>query len=638
MVVVLCAAATLSATQYSYNNSGGTVSQNGSTLTISGATLTSPPGTVTMSCTLTPVTPTYGFTSEWTCTGGNISFQTTDGTTSVNGVFASGLFTLVETEVNRVFYYNYALYANISASQTISGTTVAAAGAVMETLSSLTAPLNPTTGTVESGLIQTSQQYEPVYIADTGNNRIVQTSDILGSNWTSIGKSGNGTNQFSSPWGVALDAAGKIYVSDSGNCRIARMDNINGTNWTTYGSCGAGVGQFSNPEGLWVDMNGKIYVADAGNNRITRMDDMSGTNFVSLGTLGNGTGQFSSPAAVTTDSSGNIYVADTVNARVVEFSDMLGTSWATWQFPVNYETPDGVAVDSAGKIYMTDSLQSQVFRADNISGTNTVSLDVNYLLYINGVEAPAGIFVDPSGGIYIADTRNNRVDRLFDMSYDDQMVLGTLGSALGNLSSPHAVVTMNETKNVAVSAVAPPTLTFPTELVGTSSPSETTMLSNIGLAPLAVSSVTSTLADFPMTHNCPANLIAGQSCTATVTFQPTTGGLRKGSVKFALKGASSKSVTVSGSGALITLYPSLLIMYDGQSGAVTVTNPLTTSTSLKSIKIFGKFSQTNNCGTLAPGASCTITVHWVYGGVPITGTLAVTDSSGTTQYVSLTGE
>ncbi|HLZ43583.1 MAG TPA: choice-of-anchor D domain-containing protein [Candidatus Sulfotelmatobacter sp.] len=635
---VLAAVSTLSATQYSYSNSGGTVSQSSATLTISGSTLGSPAGTVSMSCNLTPITAGYGFTSEWSCTGGSFSVQSTDGTISLSGVFTSGVFTLVETEVNRTYYYTYALYANFSASQTISGKTVAAVGAVMETLPAMTSPLNPATGTIESGLIDTSQQYEPVYIADTGNNRIVSTADILGSNWTSLGKLGSGMNQFSGPWGVAVDAAGKVYVSDSGNCRIVRMDNMSGLNWTTYGTCGTGTGQFANPEGLWVDASGKIYVADAGNNRIVRMDDITGTNFTSLGTLGSGTGQFSSPAAVTTDSAGNIYVADSANARVVEFSDMLGSNWAVWQFPLNYLTPDGIAVDSSGRIFTTDSLQSQVIRADNITGANEVSLNVNYLLYLNGVEKPSGIFVDSQGGIFIADTNNNRVDRLFDMTYDDQIVLGSAGKGMGNLSLPHAAVAMTESKGIAVSAVMPASLSFPTELVGVASPAETTMLSNIGLAPMTVSTVTSSLADFPITQNCPPTLLAGQNCTATVTFQPTAGGLRKGSVKFSVKGVASKSVPVSGSAALITVSPTTLIMFYGQSGTVTVTNPLSTSTSVQSVKILGKFHQTNNCGTLAPGASCTITVTWNYNGFVITGTLEVTDAASTVQYVSLTGE
>jgi hypothetical protein len=247
--LVLASAATLSATQYSYSNSGGTVSQTTTTVTISGSTLSNPAGTVSITCNLTEIVPTFSYSSEWTCSGGSFSAQSTDGTVSITGVFTAGLFTMTESEVNRVFYYNYALYANFSASQTINGKTVAVAGAVKETLVTMTSPLTSANGTIQTGLIDLSQENEPVYIADTGNNRIVQTADILGSNWTSIGKPGSGTKQFSAPWGVALDAAGKIYVSDSGNCRIVRMNNMAGTNWTSYGTCGAGMGQFSNPEG-----------------------------------------------------------------------------------------------------------------------------------------------------------------------------------------------------------------------------------------------------------------------------------------------------------------------------------------------------------------------------------------------------
>ncbi len=47
------------------------------------------------------------------------------------------------------------------------------------------------------------------------------------------------------------------------------------------------------------------------------------------------------------------------------------------------------------------------------------------------MEAPSGIFVDANGLIYIADTNNNRVDQLFGMSYDDQIVLGTVGTGVG---------------------------------------------------------------------------------------------------------------------------------------------------------------------------------------------------------------
>jgi hypothetical protein len=103
-VLVFATAATLSASQYSYSNSAGIVSQTTTTLTITGSTLSSPEGTVSMSCNLTPITTGFGFTEEWSCTGGSFTLQSTDGKTSINGVFSSGIFTYTQSEVNRVFY------------------------------------------------------------------------------------------------------------------------------------------------------------------------------------------------------------------------------------------------------------------------------------------------------------------------------------------------------------------------------------------------------------------------------------------------------------------------------------------------------------------------------------------------------
>jgi hypothetical protein len=68
-----------------------------------------------------------------------------------------------------------------------------------------------------------------------------------------------------------------------------------------------------------------------------------------------------------------------------------------------------------------------------------------------------------------------------------------------------------------------------------------------------VASVISSSADFPRTHNCPATLAGGQFCSASVTFQPTTYGHRKGSLTFKLTGAASKSVPLTGDAALVSL-------------------------------------------------------------------------------------
>jgi hypothetical protein len=72
--IVLATAATLSATQYSYSNTGGTVSQT-TILTISNATMSNPAGAISMSCPLTYLSPQYPYAEEWTCVGGSLSLS-----------------------------------------------------------------------------------------------------------------------------------------------------------------------------------------------------------------------------------------------------------------------------------------------------------------------------------------------------------------------------------------------------------------------------------------------------------------------------------------------------------------------------------------------------------------------------------
>lgn len=85
------------------------------------------------------------------------------------------------------------------------------------------------------------------------------------------------------------------------------------------------------------------------------------------------------------------------------------------------------------------------------------------------------------------------------------------------------------TQNVAVSGtgIAPSvsssvaTLSFPTTMIGSTSPAQSVTLTNNGIGPVSVGTITTTGA-YTATHNCPASLAAGGSCTINVTFTPTT--------------------------------------------------------------------------------------------------------------------
>lgn len=640
--LVLGSAASALATQYPYTDGGGTVSATATELTITGATLGSPAGTITISCPLVSYSPVYfPYYEEWTCIGGSLTAQSTNGKTSIRGSFTTGRFTLQEQTYRGVTTYYYALDVSFSGSQTINGVSTAVLAEIIQTLAPLSSALNPSTGTIQSGTIDVNQQYEPVYVADTGNNRIVQMADMLGSNWAALGKTGSGVNQFSAPWGVAVDAAGKIYVADSGNCRIVQMDNITGLNWKSYGTCGSGTGQFSTPKGIWIDSSG-IYVADSGNNRIVFMSGITGTNFTTLGTLGSGQNQFNDPSGVTRDTAGKIYAADTGNTRIVRADNMTGTNWTALSslFSI-YTAPSGIAVDRTGKIYVSAAVfgfDGAITRIDDMTGANPVSVDLgspNYLYYL--IET-AAISVDPDGAVYATDTAGDRVVRFFDMTNNGVLILGNHGIP-GIFSHPEGVFVVPNSKKAAVTSVSSSSLTFPTELVGSPSPIQSTTLSNIGAAPLTLTGVSTSTPDFLATNNCPRTLLTGHSCSGSVYFRPATGGLLKDSLSFAISKRAVK-VSLTGSGALVTLSPGYLVLYDGESGVVTITNPLTTPAGIVSISATTPFFQVSStCGaTLAPGASCTYTVGWLYGGYVVLGDVNVTDGSGTVQYVGVTGE
>jgi hypothetical protein len=167
--------------------------------------------------------------------------------------------------------------------------------------------------------------------------------------------------------------------------------------------------------------------------------------------------------------------------------------------------------------------------------------------------------------------------------------------------------------------LSPTSLTFATQLVGTSSAPQNVTLTNSGSDALSITSIATT-GDFSQTNNCASTIAVGASCTISVTFTPTTINTRTGTVAVTDNApASPQTVTLTGTGTYVSWTPASLTFAAqtvGTSSApqtITFTNNATTALTIKSVVITGPdnkdFTQTDNCGTsLARKSSCTINV------------------------------
>jgi len=197
--------------------------------------------------------------------------------------------------------------------------------------------------------------------------------------------------------------------------------------------------------------------------------------------------------------------------------------------------------------------------------------------------------------------------------------------------------------------LSPTSLTFPVQLVGTTSPAQSVTLTDYGTVALSITSIGFTGADphdFAQTNNCGSSVAPGATCTISVTFTPKGINARTASLSTADNAPGSpQKVGLTGTGTVVKLNPTSLSFSCYPRGAfckchstgeTTLTN--TGNTALNNnISISGPFSQTNNCPTsLAAGQSCTITVQWRV--VTGTGALSISDNGGgSPQTVPLTG-
>jgi hypothetical protein len=123
-----------------------------------------------------------------------------------------------------------------------------------------------------------------------------------------------------------------------------------------------------------------------------------------------------------------------------------------------------------------------------------------------------------------------------------------------------------------VAQLTPATLAFAGQLPGTTSAAKTVSLSNTGDAALTISSIAAS-GDFAQSNNCGVSVASAAACTISVTFKPSIGGIRTGTLSVSDNATGSPhTAALSGTGAdfALSLSSNSATVGAGQSASATL--------------------------------------------------------------------
>ena len=219
--------------------------------------------------------------------------------------------------------------------------------------------------------------------------------------------------------------------------------------------------------------------------------------------------------------------------------------------------------------------------------------------------------------------------------------------------SPHTVSLTGTATNVVV---APTSLTFAAQLVGTTSSPQIVTVSNVStgtLSGIAISLTGTNLSEFGETTTCGTTLAGGSNCNISITFTPAASGSRTAGLRIVSSDpASPLQITLSGTGTApaVTLSPTSLafgtqaLATPSTARSVTLRNSGNASMTISGISIAGTnasdFARTTTCSTsLAAGSSCTISVTFQPTAVGArSASVSIADNApGTPHTIALTG-
>jgi len=325
--------------------------------------------------------------------------------------------------------------------------------------------------------------------------------------------------------------------------------------------------------------------------------------------------------------------------------------YSTYLGPNSNSSGVGIQVDANGDAYIIGSSNSSQYTPvnpieDYMGGSDLLIAEIDptgssqlFATFVGAAEDEYayGMAIDSTGAIYVTGST-------------DSIYFPVTQSAFQGLwgGQSDAFILKIGPGDASAVAIGPALLQFSTFTVGVTSPPQSTILRNMGTAPLTISNKT-VAGDFAETDDCGTSVAAGSFCTFTVAFTPTAPGLRLGNILLADDASGSPhfiNLVGEGSSSIATLSPqslafsSVLVGQTSAAQTITLWNTGNATLNISSIETSANFAETGNCPpALAFGFSCQIQVTFTptVGGT-LAGSLTVTDDAPSSpQTIALSG-
>jgi streptogramin lyase len=418
-----------------------------------------------------------------------------------------------------------------------------------------------------------------------------------------------GIGTVNQPYVVAVDAKANVYVGDDVTGNVSEFTAASGY------STGLTLATFSYPSGLVVDGSGNVFVCDSITNQVYEIIAVNGSipNNPTVNTIVDG---LDYPNDMAMDQFGNIFLTNAENQTVEELFAASGYT-VNRVLGSGFNDPYGIAVDTNGNVFVADIGNATVEEIVAVNGAIPANPTINTIG--SGFSYPAGVTVDGNGNVYVVDAGTLVLQKILPAG--GYTTVQTLATGFGApvslaLDSKGDIFVADQGAQVVqeLNYSTPPSLTFPSTAVGSTTTPQTVTVTNYGNAPLSLvppasglNPAISTGFTLDSSSTCPQigpssisqSLPASASCTLAVDFAPTTAGSVSGSLivtdnalNTVAPNYSTQTITLSGTATGGTAPPPTKI-----TPTIKVTSSANPSTVGSAITLAAKLTATSGTPT-----------------------------------------